>query len=101
MLVDELRRDLHHAVFRHPRVHGHHLAAHVIFADLTRLVVGVARAHAEAEVSRYDSRSDLPIKEILARVAGPQGSITIESSDSRGKPKNSIEKFLTGQMRLG
>src|SRR5713226_6305241 len=80
----------------HPLVHGDHFPAHLLLGNPTGLVLGIACAHGVAYFGSDQALLYLPVEEALAGIAGPQGSVAVESSDARAKAEHGIDELLGG-----
>src|SRR5271165_7066737 len=82
-LVVKIRSGLLQSVVSQPAIHGDHLAAHLLLAHSASRVLFVARARPIGDLAAYEAAFDLPVEEIRAGVAAPQGSVAIEDRNSR------------------
>src|SRR5580700_3575870 len=73
-------------------MHGDHLATHGLFTDFAYLVEPVTLGHGVRDLRRDDSALDLPIEEVAAGVAAPQGAIAIKDRDVKMQRKDRLDK---------
>src|SRR3954454_12833216 len=69
------------SVGRNAIMHGHHLAAHIVFADQSSPILAVALPHGFGNLFTDESTFHFPIEELLSRIGLPQSAIAIENGE--------------------
>jgi hypothetical protein len=93
-LVEELLRRAQQDFMRDAAVDGDHLTANLFFADAACFVFLVAGTRPLAGLAADNAALDLPVEEIGAGIAAPQGAIAIEDGDRRLERQHGFDELF-------
>jgi hypothetical protein len=71
----------------------HHCPAHVVFADISRPIVGILGAYAAYNLVRNQTAFEFPVEETLACIARPQGAVAVKNRERGLSSENGFNKF--------
>ena len=74
-------------------MHGDHFAAHILFSDLTRFILRVARPHGAAHLGGHDPLFNLPVEKCFASVTRPKRAIAVEGRDSQFESDDVVDEL--------
>src|SRR5581483_7397475 len=78
IFLEKLSSQAEHIGLAQPFVKGDHFAAHIVFADLARLIFGVAGARPTRHLGRDYAAREFPVEEALAGIARPERTVAVE-----------------------
>ena len=82
-LLEERDSGAHNGGFNQSAIHGHHVGAHVVFANLASQVIGVTGTSPSDRFIGDQALTHLPLKEGRAGITRPERSIAVKDRQPR------------------